>query len=308
MIFRELQNLIHDEAINKLKDFDESSNYIEEIIFKLPQNDLIALIKNIGIIPESIAHDSTEEKLYAKTADILLAKAFHEVGLFATVNKERANCADVVAKSHFHNYSLVGDAKAFRLSRTAKNQKDFKVKSMVDWKGTHDFSVLVSPYYQYPKTKSQIYGQALNGNVCLLSWEHLSLLLENRIKETKDFSLSSVWNISDTLSSQITIKDKDKNINFHKTGNEIIRSILNLDRITFYKNFADCRDIIIERACNEICFWNEKIEQIRQYTKEQAIEELIKSKKIYEKITTELLAKVGYFCVAPQKAHFIELF
>ena len=27
-------------------------------------------------------------------------------------------------------YSLVADAKAFRLSRTAKNQKDFKVQAM----------------------------------------------------------------------------------------------------------------------------------------------------------------------------------
>ena len=29
----------------------------------------------------------------------------------------------------------------------------------------------------------------LDGNVCLLSWEHLILFLENDIKETKTFSL-----------------------------------------------------------------------------------------------------------------------
>jgi hypothetical protein len=83
------------------------------------------------------------------------------------VNKERSNCADVVGKSVIHGYSFVGDAKAFRLSRTAKNQKDFKVKSMSDWRGDHDYSILVCPYFQYPKNNSQIYGQALDGNICL---------------------------------------------------------------------------------------------------------------------------------------------
>jgi type II restriction enzyme len=147
-------------------------------VFSLSKKNLNIIIKEIGAIPEDIEHDSSEEKLYSKTTDIVLAKTFQELGMQASVNKERANCADLVSKSSIHGYSLVGDAKAFRLSRTAKNQKDFKVKSMVDWKGDHDYSVLVCPYYQYPKSSSQIYGQALDGNVCLLSWEHLSFLLE----------------------------------------------------------------------------------------------------------------------------------
>ncbi|MDR2485941.1 MAG: HindIII family type II restriction endonuclease, partial [Treponema sp.] len=105
-------------------------------------------------------------------------KCFQELGLKASVNKERANCADVAARSKFHNYSLVGDAKSLRLSRTAKNAKDFKVTSMSEWKGDSDFAVLVCPYYQYPKSRSQIYGQALNDNVLLFSWEYLSISSE----------------------------------------------------------------------------------------------------------------------------------
>ena len=66
-----------------------------------------------------------------------------------------------------------------------KNQKDFKVESMEHWRGDNDYSVLVCPYFQYPKTLSQIYGQALNNNVSLFSWEYFSILLRNNIKESE---------------------------------------------------------------------------------------------------------------------------
>ena len=165
----------------KLKNvtFDEAGSYFETLIFSLSRDEFLPIISEIGTIPESFQHDSSEEKLYAKVADIVLAKALQELGLSSNVIKTRANCADVIAKSQYHSYSLVGDAKAFRLSRTAKNQKDFKVQSMVHWKEDNDFAVLVCPLFQYPRSHSQIYTQALDGNVLLFSWEHLSFLIEN---------------------------------------------------------------------------------------------------------------------------------
>ncbi len=170
MLFSDLKALIKQESVKN--DFTQSCTVIQNHIFALNKQQLIPIITEIGAIPEDIEHDSSEEKLYAKAADIILAKCFQELGLVSTVNRERANCADVSARSQYHEYSLVGDAKAFRLSRTAKNQKDFKVKSMIDWKGDADFAVLVCPYFQFPKRNSQIYGQALDGNVVLFSWEY----------------------------------------------------------------------------------------------------------------------------------------
>lgn len=96
----------------------------------LDRNSFIPLITQISSIPEDIAHDSTEEKLYTKVSDIILAKCFLELNMEAIVLHERANSADVLVRSKYHNYSLIADAKAFRLSRTAKNQKYFKVESM----------------------------------------------------------------------------------------------------------------------------------------------------------------------------------
>lgn len=182
--------------------------------------------------------------------------------------------------------SCFGDAKAFRLSRTAKNQKDFKVKSMVDWKGDNDYSILVCPFYQYPKLKSQIYGQTLDGNVCLFSWEHFVLFLENDIKESKNMSLKDIWNISDALSANITVKDKNKNTNFHNNSNDLIRKISGINKRLFSNTFNQCKSSIIERGENEIVFWKNEIIRIEKYSKKKAITELIKSMKMNEKIVT----------------------
>ena len=79
------------------------------------------------------------------------------------VLRTRGNSADVYSKSK--NYTLVSDAKCFRLSRTAKNQKDFKVKALDDWRRQDTYALLVSPLSQYPVDKSQIYPQAFSQNV-----------------------------------------------------------------------------------------------------------------------------------------------
>ncbi|TGM03236.1 HindIII family type II restriction endonuclease [Leptospira jelokensis] len=284
MTFAELTEFI--KKISKSKDtsFQESGLELQKLIFSLPKDKFLPILKEIGTIPENIDHDSSEEKLYSKCTDIVLAKTFQEIGMKSTVNKERANSADVFGKSEYHDYTYVGDAKAFRLSRTAKNQKDFKVKSMVDWKGDNDYAILVCPYYQYPKTNSQIYGQALDGNVCLLSWEHLVFFIEHNIVESTKMNLSRIWNFSDTLSESITIKDKNKNTNFYQDGNKIICSTIGKPLNDLIASLEKHKARIIQRGQGEIKFWEEKIQDIKKYSKEQAISELITSMKLNEKI------------------------
>ena len=154
------------------------------------------MINEIGTIPEKIEHDSKEEKLFTKVSEIILARCFSELGLKTSLFTTRGNTADVFAESRFHNYSLVSDAKAFRLSRTTKNQKDFKVESMNVWKHDNDYAVLCCPYFQYPKKKSTIYKQAIDYNVTLFSWEYFSFIIKKQVKEDIDINLSSLWNFS----------------------------------------------------------------------------------------------------------------
>ncbi|MCL1831918.1 MAG: HindIII family type II restriction endonuclease [Oscillospiraceae bacterium] len=104
-------------------------------------DDFMDILTQIGTIPESISLDSTEEKLFSKASDMVLSRAFRELGLKSTVLSERADSADVIADSNIHGYTLVADAKAFRLSRTAKNQKDFKVVALSGWRTCIDRTI-----------------------------------------------------------------------------------------------------------------------------------------------------------------------
>ena len=69
-------NYIFENLLEKIKilssrddSFIENSNKINEFIKNINKNELIILLKEIGTIPESIEHDSTEEKLFSKASD-----------------------------------------------------------------------------------------------------------------------------------------------------------------------------------------------------------------------------------------------
>lgn len=174
------------EEIRKLSgnfgnDTDKLEKELEAEIKKNGGSSLIDHLRLCGNIPESYGHDTSEEKLYSKYTDCLLSLAYTALGLKSLVLKERADAADVEAFAK--DYSFVADAKAFRLSRTAKNQKDFKVQAMHGWKRGKPYAMVVCPIYQLPTSSSQIYQQATTQNVCVFTYSHLALLLsysENR--------------------------------------------------------------------------------------------------------------------------------
>ncbi|MGH7953628.1 MAG: HindIII family type II restriction endonuclease [Limisphaerales bacterium] len=146
---------------------------------ELKADGLVPLLDHLrlcGAIPESFDHDSSEEKLYSKYTDMLLAEAFKFIGLTSLVLTERADSADVEC-SGTKGFCFVGDAKAFRLSRTAKNQKDFKIQAMDGWKRGKPYAMVVCPIYQLPARASQIYQQASARNVCIFTYSHLCLLI-----------------------------------------------------------------------------------------------------------------------------------
>ncbi|WP_028330790.1 HindIII family type II restriction endonuclease [Brachyspira alvinipulli] len=270
------------EEIHKSKKltFDEISEKLEKIVANT--NNFLDIIYNVGIIPESIGHDTTEEKAFSKLSDIILARAFREIGLDSDVLKTRGNSADVYAESKIHKYSLVADAKSFRMSRTAKNQKDFKIDALSKWKKDEDYSILCYPYFQYPRKKSQIYKQSLEKNVCLLSWEHLIFLIENNIKENKYINFENVWNFGTLYSEKISLKDSENN--FFYNFNEAFCHTININNNKFNDTLINQIDIIKNRSIKEKIYLKNEINIIKSYTKEQAISELLKSQKLEDRI------------------------
>lgn len=151
------------------------------------QNDLNNEIFNEGIdalmdhlrvcqyIPEEYERDSFEEKLYAKYTDHIVSLAFQKLGIDSIVLGDRSNSPDILSTTK--DYKFITDVKSMRLSRTAKNQKDFKIVSLSGWGSVDGYSLLISPLSQYPSRSSEIYQQAVKYSVCLLSYSHICLLL-----------------------------------------------------------------------------------------------------------------------------------
>lgn len=286
-MFDALLHVIHKADVEQ-GNFKEAVQMVEKFIRERTAEEIREIVKDIGTIPESINHDSSEEKLYSKASDIVLSRCFQEIGLSSELLDERADSADIIAKSvSGYQYSLVADAKCFRLSRTAKNQKDFKVSNLSDWRGSeHEYAVLVAPYYQFPQRKSQIYSKALEHNVCLFSWEHLSMLMDNNIKETKDFTLESLWNASLMISRDKGSSASGTQECFLPKMNSFVAKKIGVDEDKFYEELKTFKDIINIRGGYEISYWENEIRQINTYSRERAIEELIAAKKLNEKINT----------------------
>ncbi len=170
---------------NFLTDFARLEQELSSEIKKHKSQALLDHLRTCGAIPEAFSHDSSEEKLYSKYTDALLAETFRFLGLKSVVLTERADAADVDVFTK--EYSFVADAKSFRLSRTAKNQKDFKIQAMDGWKRGKSYAMVVCPIYQLPSSTSQIYQQATTRNVCIFTYSHLAMLvvLANIGRKTK---------------------------------------------------------------------------------------------------------------------------
>ncbi|MDP2166789.1 MAG: HindIII family type II restriction endonuclease [Thermodesulfovibrionales bacterium] len=198
------------EEIRKLSgDFGDDSDRLEkELRDEIKKHGAPALIDHLrlcGDIPESYGYDSSEEKLYSKYTDSLLAEAFKAIGLKSLVLKERADAADVEAFAK--SYSFVADAKSFRLSRTAKNQKDFKVQAMDGWKRGKPYAMVVCPIYQLPNKSSQIYEQAITRNVCVFTYSHLAMLVCFSQLEGKPKAEELIHEIFKTIAALNPLKD-----------------------------------------------------------------------------------------------------
>lgn len=269
---------------NSTKAFNEQGQEIEKYINSIKKEEFIEIVKEIGVIPERIKASSSEEKLYSKASDIVLSRCFYELGLKSKALIGRGNCADVMSEST-HGYTLVADAKTFRLSRTAKNQKDFKIATLSKWRGMeNDFAILVAPYFQYPNSTSQIYSSSLSEKVCLLSWEHMLFLLKKNICEDEFMSLEQIWSAPIRIGRDSKIAYADRMNNLFPYINRMVCDRISVKTKEFLTQLEECKYNITSRSDDEIACLNNEIEEIGSLSKEQAVKELIKSKKLNVRI------------------------
>lgn len=232
-----------------------------------------------GDIPEQYDHDSSEEKLYSKYTDALLAETYKSLGFKSVVLKERADAADVDAFAK--SYSFVADAKTFRLSRTAKNQKDFKVQAMDNWKRGKPYAMVVCPIHQLPTRSSQIYEQASSRNVCIFTYSHLSVLVRYRQVSTDDNVEELVRNIFESVKT--LNPSKDANSYWFAVNKSMLNFNSQIDEFWKTEKVAAIESIKIAKE-QALSYISKEKEKIMRMTHEQAINELLKANKFESKI------------------------
>lgn len=267
----------------------DSSRAEAELKSEIKRDGSPALLDHLhlcGAIPENYGHDSSEEKLYSKYTDALLSAALNHIGLTAIVLTERADAADVEAVGK--NYSLVGDAKVFRLSRTAKNQKDFKIEAMHGWKRGKPHALVVCPIYQLPTRTSQIYQQAITRNVCIFSYAHLAVLIriaDELGKDRAESLLLSVLRCNEELNPS-----KDSVSYWSRLNQTMLRYHNKVRDLWAIEKLATIESIAAAKQ-EALTFLAREREGIMRMTREEAIGFLIAGRNIGGK--TRVIKSVG---------------
>ena len=274
-----------DEMSRLSGDFRVDANEIEQ---KLSQEirvygiePLLGHLRLCGAIPECFGHDTSEEKLYSKYTDVVIHEAYTAMGFTSLVLRERANVADVECVTD--NYSFVADAKAFRLSRTAKNQKDFKIQAMDTWKYGKPYAMVVCPVYQLPSRTSQIYQQAAAMSVCIATYTHLAVLVRYAQETTQSKALALVHEIFRTVDAMNPSRDA---ANYWQTVN---RTLLDFDSVIGEiwrdEKLASNEAIPISKE-EALTFLAAERERIMRLSRYEAINEVLKWRRLDNKIQT----------------------
>ncbi len=272
-----------DEISRLSGDFGVDVEKVEaEIAKEISNNGIEALLGHLrlcGAIPERYGHDTSEEKLYSKYTDVVIHQSYLLMGFNSIVLKERGDAADVECVNN--NYSFVADAKAFRLSRTAKNQKDFKIQAMDGWKHGKPYAMVVCPVYQLPLRTSQIYQQAGARSVCIATYTHLAVFARYAEAKSKNKAMELVHEVFKTVESMNP--SKDANTYWQLLNRTILNFDASISKIWQEEKKASAESINISRE-ESLRFLASERERIMRLSKEEAIKEVLKSSKIENKI------------------------
>ena len=275
---------------------DDAEEVEQEIGIEIENDGIEALIGHLrlcGVIPESYGLNTSEEKLYSKYTDVVIHEAYKAIGFTSIVLQERAGVADVECVNE--DFGFVADAKAFRLSRTAKNQKDFKVQAMDDWKHGKPYAMVVCPVYQLPSCASQIYQQACTRSVCIGTYTHLAVIARFAQNKNKDQAMTIVHEIFKTV----------ERMNPSKSANDYWQAV-NHTMIDFDERLGDIwkeekqaliESIHISRK-EALSFYSMERERIMRLSREDAIKEVLKASRIKNKIRTiKAVSDNGIFAI-----------
>lgn len=263
--------------------FDSKASLIADALRDVDNPAFVNLLTSAGCIPEAYDHDSSEEKLYAKAMDILVCESFTRVGYDARVNQERSGAADVTAtwsdKSR-SPHSLVIDAKAFRLSRTALNPKDYKIEALSTWKRDANFALLIGPVAGFPEGTSRLYAEALRYKVVLLSYSHLAFMAEHAVAGT--FNPINIWASSSSISQRHG--DSPSAAQYWAAFDSIFQQSLGVEPAYWHNTSQRYLSNLLQVAESQVSYFERVKDEIRDKPHEELVSLAIDALKIDNKI------------------------
>lgn len=252
---------------------------IDDEINSKGEEALLGHLRLCGAIPEEFQPNSRVEKIYSKYTDIVIARAFHYMGMKSKVLKRRADAADVEIRKDV--LSFVADAKAFRLSRSAKNQKDFKVQSLDNWKRGKPYAMIVAPIYQLPPRSSQIYEQAISRSVLIFTYTHLALLVRYSTSVGSLKAISLLHKIFQTL--DIINPSKKAYDYWYALNHTLLNYDSNIHSIWLEEKQATMESLMLSKH-DALDFLSQERKRILNLSRKEAIRELMSNYKINNKI------------------------
>jgi hypothetical protein len=157
---------------------------------KLSNSELSFLTLVTGYIPEFYNPDSSQETLYSKLVEVLVAEAFLRIGFdLTTIQKQKSSKEDVTVR--LPGKVIVCDAKTFRLGRSqaAPNVKDTLKKADYEkWLSYYPEHERVGGIITFPSlhrwkgsSDAYLYCTDYKSPIALMFYEHLSFILINSI-------------------------------------------------------------------------------------------------------------------------------
>lgn len=234
-----------------------------------------------GFIPDLYPGDSSEETLFSKLTEILVAEWADRMGFKSNVVKTKSSYEDI--NFNIGEKVVVCDAKSFRLSRSqqAPNVKDFlKPADIKKWLNRHENGL--GGLITFPDThdwteSSDVYLYCTDKNcpTVILSYIHLALILHFCDKHSAK-KLKKLWNYEKLFPRTLDKKISGGNRNaYWGVINSKIISILDISGSDFILYFEQCKKLQTE------CI-KSHVERLQEF-KSRIIEEIEKAYKKFSK-------------------------
>jgi hypothetical protein len=157
-----------------------------KLLKHMNNQELAFLVLVTGYIPEFYKEDSSQETLYSKLVEVIVAELFVRVGFKETIiQKQKASKEDVTIR--IPGKVIVCDAKTYRLGRSqaAPNVKDTLKKADYEkWLASYDEGERVGGLITFPSlfrwkggSDAYLYCTDFSSPIALTLYEHLAFML-----------------------------------------------------------------------------------------------------------------------------------